>query len=117
MGHEEVMPTSPPLLENGPTMSPAESDDGENRQAAISKLRRKHTPHVVTEAIVNDHLRPKLPKVSSKKNRRIKNITRHVLLLHLIFPCHVLTFGRWCIVGSIIISVPLNPSSVGPGPK
>ncbi len=69
MSHEKAKPSSPPQLENDADISPVDSDDGENRQAEASKLKRKHTPHVVTEAIVNDDLRPKLPKVSSKKKQ------------------------------------------------
>ncbi len=62
------VPTPPPPLNGGEnSASQGSIDEGKNgRPAAAVPQKRKHTPHVVTEAIVNDNFRPELPEVSSE---------------------------------------------------
>ncbi len=70
MGYNMPRPTSPPPLKGveDPALSQGSADEGKNgRAAAASQPKRKHTPHVVTEAIVNDNFRPELPEVCIRK--------------------------------------------------
>ncbi len=115
MGEAKVSTASLPLSEvyNPDVSEGSSAEEGKIRRAPISQVKRKHTPHVVTEAIVNDHLRPTLPEVS--RNNIIIS-TYHVVTpagvsLLLSYHTFYFLFGGVYIVGSIKISVSLNDSS------